>query len=288
MTIESKISRTRLFYREAGSGAPVVLLHGSAGCGAQWRDSVSRLRKRHRVITPDLPGYGGSEADPAQPANSLATLARAIIDLIDHIGEPVHLVGHSIGAAIAVKIAMSGRARIRSLTLFEPSLFHLLRDGNAGDRALFTEVSDMTATLASSAYDDIPHEGMRKFIDHCNGDGTWAGLSDNMRDAYASDIDNVLRDFAASASQMWSLDELERIACPTFAYMGLDTSAAARRMTEILARAIPNARLTRVTSAGHMLPVAHPHIVASALERHIAAATARVARTNDKVAILAA
>lgn len=287
MIIESKISKTRLFYREAGSGTPVVLLHGSAGSGAQWQDTVSRMRKRYRVITPDLPGYGGSETDPAQPADSLTTLARAIIDLIDHIGEPVHLVGHSIGAAIAVRIAMSARARIKSLTLFEPTLYHFLRNGGAADQAIFTEISDMNTRLVSSAQDDVPHEGMREFIDHRSGEGTWANLNESMRDAHAADIGNVLRDFAASASQSWSLDEVERIACPTLAYVGLDTSAASRRMTEIIARAIPKARLNRVSGAGHMLAVTHPDIVAGALERHIAAA-ARVVRTNDNTAALAA
>ena len=267
-----KIQGSRMFYRQAGAGTPVVLLHSSASSGAQWKDTIDELRARHRVITPDLPGYGGSEADETRQGNSLDTDAQAIVELIDRCAEPVHLVGHSFGAAVATKVAMFGGDRLRSLTLIEPALFHLLRDGNANDQTLFQEIACVEGVIAACAQDDNPHAGMAHFIDYWNGEGTWGALTPNVQDMYAAQIGRVLRDFTAGRNETWDLEQAARINCPTFAYMGLDSRAVTQRITEMLAEAMPNASLTMVAEADHMLPLTHPHVIAPALKRHFAAA----------------
>ncbi len=260
----------RLFYRQAGSGSPVVLLHSSASSGAQWKSTIDGLRARHRVITPDLPGYGGSSIDPEMPVNDLASDAAAIIDLITQIGEPVHLVGHSFGGAVAVKVAMTSGHLVRSLTVFEPAMFHLLRDGADEDRSLYGEIASVEAHLAACAQDDDAAAGMTHFIDYWNGEGTWDRLTDSVRDMYASEIGHVLRDFAADNNEAWSLTEAEAISCPTFAYMGLASHALSQRTTEMLAETIPNAVLTMVAEAAHMGPLTHAHVLAPDMQQHFA------------------
>lgn len=269
-----KIQGSRMFYRQAGAGTPVVLLHSTASSGAQWKDTIDELRSRHRVITPDLPGYGGSEADGALSSNCLDRDAQAVAELIDLCAEPVHLVGHSFGAAVAAKVAMFGGDRLRSLTLIEPALFHLLRDGAANDRMLFQEIACVEGVIAACAQDNQPAAGMAHFIDYWNGAGTWGALTPRVQDMYTAQIGHVLRDFAAGRNETWELDRAERIACPTFAYMGLESRSVTQRITEMLAEAIPNASLTMVAEADHMLPLTHPHVVAPALKRHFAAAEA--------------
>jgi pimeloyl-ACP methyl ester carboxylesterase len=268
------IDGTRLFYRQAGSGTPVILLHGSASSGAQWKDTIDHLRTRHRVITPDLPGYGGSQVDPSRPVDSLDSDAQAIIELIEKVGEPVHLVGHSFGASVAIKVAMNAGHLVRSLTVFEPALFHLLRDGDANDRAIHGEIAHIEAMLAACAQDDDAPAGMAQFIDFWNGEGTWERLTPNVQDMYASEIGHVLRDFATGARETWGPADAERIDCPTFAYMGLESQAVSQRTTEIMAEAIPNASLTMVADADHMAPMTHAHILAPALKRHFEAVEA--------------
>lgn len=267
-----KIKGSRMFYRQAGAGTPVVLLHSSASSGAQWKDTIDELRSRHRVITPDLPGYGSSEVDQTQPADSLDTDAMAIVELIDRFSEPVHLVGHSFGAAVATKVAMFGGDRLRSLTLIEPALFHLLRASGADDQALFQEIACVEGVIAACAQDDDAAAGMAHFIDYWNGAGTWAALTPNVQDMYTAQIGRVLRDFTAGRNESWGLERAARISCPTFAYMGLDSRTVTQRTTEMLAETIPNASLTMVAEADHMLPLTHPHVIAPALKRHFAAA----------------
>ena len=268
------ITGTRLFYRQAGAGTPVVLLHGSASSGAQWKETIDHLRTRHRVITPDLPGYGGSTVDPDRSVESLDSDAQAIIELIEQVGGPVHLVGHSFGAAVAIKVAMTAGHLVRSLSIFEPALFHLLRDGDAADRSLHQDISLVEGILAACAQDDDAPAGMARFIDFWNGEGTWERLTPSVQDMYASEIGHVLRDFAAGARETWSPEDAMRISCPTFAYMGLESKAVSQRTTEIMAEAIPHARLTMLADADHMAPMTHADVIAPALKRHFQAVEA--------------
>src|SRR5689334_4991292 len=94
---------TVLFHREAGSGRPVVLLHGGGLDHRSWDDQVGPLAAAgHRVITPDARGHGRSPA-PAVPyrhCDEVAALLRALDT------GPVTLVGLSFGAGVAVDVAL--------------------------------------------------------------------------------------------------------------------------------------------------------------------------------------
>src|SRR5215208_7158142 len=87
------------------SGLPVLLLHGSGPgtTAAAWEPLVAALGPRHRLIAPDLLGFGASP----RPAGSLrAAWTRQALELVDSLGvEPFAVVGHSAGAAIAPSIA---------------------------------------------------------------------------------------------------------------------------------------------------------------------------------------
>lgn len=279
------ISGTRLFYRQAGAGTPVVLLHGSASSGAQWKETIDDLRLHHRVITPDLPGYGGSETDPARPSDRLDSDVLAIIELIEQIGEPVHLVGHSMGASVAIKLAMTAGHLVRSLTVFEPAMFHLLRDGNAQDQVLHRDIALVEGMLAACAADNDAPAGMARFVDFWNGEGTWDRLTPNVQDMYASQIGHVLRDFAAGGKETWGSDAVAGIACPTFTYLGLKSPAVSQRTTEIVAEAIRGASLTVLPDADHMAPMTHAGILAPTMRCRFAAVEAAAAAAANNAGL---
>lgn len=269
---------TRLFYRQAGTGTPVVLLHGFAASGAQWKDTIGCLRARHRVITPDLPGYGGSQTPPsaraALRAPDLTATLNALARLIDEIGQPVHLVGHGFGAAVAAKFAMAFPGRVASLALIEPCLIHLLRDGTAADRARYSELRALEDRLRKGLQTGNAHTGMNAFIDHWQGTGTWDGFDDALRDMHASEGAQVLRDLAACRAETWSLDDVGRIACPVLVCMGELSPRETRRATELMTDAARRTCLKIVTGAGHMLPLTHPETLAETIAQHAGRAAA--------------
>ncbi|WP_443147431.1 alpha/beta fold hydrolase BchO [Prosthecomicrobium sp. N25] len=95
----------------AGEGPGLLLLHGTGASTHSWRDLLPRLAERHRVVAPDLPGHGFSETPPGGDY-TLPGLARAVATLAGVLGfAPDLLVGHSAGAAIAVRMVLDGLCR---------------------------------------------------------------------------------------------------------------------------------------------------------------------------------
>lgn len=106
----------------AASGPPLILLHGFAGDCGQWRGIQERLAPERRSVAIDLPGHGGSRA--AGPLGGAGTLARAVAETLDARGESrFHLVGHSLGGAVATILAARMPERTASLTLLAPGGF---------------------------------------------------------------------------------------------------------------------------------------------------------------------
>lgn len=94
----------------AGSGKVALLLHGTGASTHSWRDLAPELARRHTVIAPDLPGHGFTQAPPAE-AYSLPDMARATAALLAQLGSaPDLVVGHSAGAAIALRMILDGHA----------------------------------------------------------------------------------------------------------------------------------------------------------------------------------
>jgi pyruvate dehydrogenase E2 component (dihydrolipoamide acetyltransferase) len=102
-------------YIEAGAGGtPLVLIHGFGGDRNNWLFNLLELAKDRRVIALDLPGHGLSSKAVADP--SLTGLAASVAGLLDALAiERAHLAGHSMGAAVALTLALQQPARVASL-----------------------------------------------------------------------------------------------------------------------------------------------------------------------------
>lgn len=268
--IASDIKSPGPHYWTGGAGTPVLALHSSGSTGQQWQNLSEHIRGRFRTIAPDLPGYGGTPAWPGKGAASVENEARAIARLIKAAGEPVHLVGHSWGGTIAIKIAMALPEWTRSLTLIEPAIFHLLRDAkNAADQALFGEIAAIAGVVCAAAADGHAEAGMGRFIDFWNGTGAWANSSPRLRAALKPQLGQVVNNFVAGFNETWTLDEAANITCPTLAIMGMESMSPAQRVTEMLAETIPASTLAMIPGAGHMAPLTDPHIVDPLIFNHL-------------------
>jgi pyruvate dehydrogenase E2 component (dihydrolipoamide acetyltransferase) len=117
------ISGQKICYVAAGLDGDVVLLvHGYGGDRNSWLFLQEPLAARHRVYALDLPGHGTSSKDVGD--GSVGTLADAVLRVLDAIGaDRAHLVGHSLGGAVAVAATARDPRRIGSLTLIAPSGF---------------------------------------------------------------------------------------------------------------------------------------------------------------------
>ncbi|KUG51282.1 hypothetical protein AVL61_10815 [Kocuria rosea subsp. polaris] len=101
----------------AAEAPPVVLLHGIGRSLEDWAAAHELLARDHRVLSMDLPGFGLTPAGPEKPG--LGTFARAVVGVLDALGEdrPVHLMGNSLGGAVAMTVAAEHPERVAGLLL---------------------------------------------------------------------------------------------------------------------------------------------------------------------------
>jgi abhydrolase domain-containing protein 6 len=106
----------RVLVAELGSGPPLVLIHGLAGTYRYWLPSARRLAAHYRVLIPDVPGFGGSDA--AEHPFSLLAAGQRLLAACEARGAARHvLVGHSLGGPIAVLVAGHAPARASGVVL---------------------------------------------------------------------------------------------------------------------------------------------------------------------------
>jgi pimeloyl-ACP methyl ester carboxylesterase len=106
----------RLRYLVAGEGEPLVLVHGLGGAAANWLALAPLLLPGRRVLVPELPGHGGSSPLPAAPTlNAYADRLGLLLEREDFA--PVVVVGHSLGGAIALRLAIRRPDSVSALVL---------------------------------------------------------------------------------------------------------------------------------------------------------------------------
>jgi len=130
--------RVRYARRGADRGVPVLFLHGYGGDLDNWLFNIDAIGERSPVIALDLPGHGQSAV--ALPGTSVSAFAQFVARFLESLGvEKVHLVGHSIGGAIASRLALTHPERVATLTLIDSAGFG--EEVNAGYLAGFVGAS---------------------------------------------------------------------------------------------------------------------------------------------------
>lgn len=116
-TAYAAVEGRRVRVRRRGSGQPVVLLHGIGRSLEDWSEQFDRLDGHFDLVAVDLPGFGWS--DPLPAGTTLAGLASSLPPVFELLGlaGPVHVVGNSLGGAVAMRLAANRPELVRSLVL---------------------------------------------------------------------------------------------------------------------------------------------------------------------------
>lgn len=249
-------------------GIPVVALHSSASSKSQWENLTRDLAGQYEVHALNLPGYGSSVSRGTQ--SGMVAVAEPVLAQIEQLQTPVHLVGHSFGGAVALNAALARPDLVKSLTLYEPAVFHLLENGGSDDAGLLDQLKDVEAVLHQGISNARMQEAMQPFIDFWNGNGAWLAIREYQRQALSQLAPLVADDFRIGFAETWSVKELHGLSTPTQLIMGMDSPAIAQRVTSLIFNEIPSASLAMLPGLGHMAPIYAPEWVNPRIKQHIA------------------
>lgn len=237
-----------------GEGPAVVLFHSSLSSAKQWLHLVSLLKKQYRVINIDTLGYGlADDVSDKAAYNFSVELKRVNGALTEIIGDdPFHLVGHSCGGAIALKLAVENPDKVLSMSLYEPVAFHLLPEDGDARKA--------SNTFANEIDIDDYYLAAERFTDFWNRKGFFKSLPEKMQQIMSQDMEKVNLDFIGLMSETYGLSDMKKITAPVLMMVGDYTPELSKTLSALIASPFTN--VTRMNfSAGHMGPVSHADII---------------------------
>jgi pimeloyl-ACP methyl ester carboxylesterase len=255
------------FYRDAGTGQPIMLLHCSAGSSGAWVPVIDQLGQRYRLLAPDLLGYGRNAPWPRNVPIAADQELGVIQALLDVAGQPVHLVGHSYGGTVALNAARHFPQRVASLSLIEPVAFHLLRHADEPDG--WSEISALAERHLALVGEGRDAAAAEAFITYWSGPKVWHQMPDAARDSAIRSAVKVAAEWQLMFALEDGADATAGIKAPTLLVCSGRTRTPARRVVEILRQALPHAHHYEIADAGHMSPLTHPADVAEAIRRHV-------------------
>lgn len=262
------------FVRAAGHGPAVLCLHSTGSSSRQWTRLTERLSERFRVLSADLISHGRSRPWARGEAPSIDAELDALSMVLESLPGVVHLVGHSYGGAVAVRLALRHPGRIATLSVFEPVMFRQLLDARPDDDAAMEAVR-VAGTIHRELAAGRPEEAARSFYDYWSGEGAWRQLDDESRRTIAERMPAAFACFQALFADRTSRAALARLQVPTLLMSGGHSPASGRAVTKLLAEVLPKAWWKSFPHLGHMGPVEAPEVVNGTIERFLDAAHRR-------------
>jgi pimeloyl-ACP methyl ester carboxylesterase len=245
---------------EAGSGPLVVLLHSSVSGARQWRRLIDDLKPDFHVRAVNLIGYGKTPPWRRATPQSLDDQADLVEAALPANAGAFSLVGHSLGGAIAMKLAARLRGRVTRLALLEPNVVHLLRQ--AGRMEAFAEamaLRDIVKTFGALGEWTTAAE---RFADYWGGAGSWETMSAERRSTFAEALKPNFHEWDTVTSETTPLEEWARL-LPDATLVVSDpmTVFPIREIIALLRGACPKWTFEEIAGGGHMAPLTRPDIV---------------------------
>lgn len=249
----------------AGQGETIVLVHGSWDDHSAWDAVTAILSSRWRVVAHDRRGHGGSTVPDGQ-----GHISQDVADLHRVIGAfgrgPVHLVGHSYGACVALLYAARHPERLASLCLHEPPLFGVLGE-SAQHAPLARAAREAMARAAALIEAGDAARGARVFAEEVALTGQpWEDVMDaRLRATWVANAATWLDQSRDPERLALSPELLVNSPLPVLLTQGERSPAAFGPGVDRLAAATPHARRQVLAGAGHFPQLTHPQAFARCL-----------------------
>jgi len=240
-----------------GTGPPLVLLHGFTQTGRLWGPFGERLAVSRTVVAVDLPGHGGSGAVRADLPASAALVAEAVRDTLGPAGEPCDLLGYSLGARVALHVALGAGLALRRVVLIGATAG--IEDPVRRAQRRQADEARADALEASGDVERFVSAWLRAPMFSRLAAAGAAGAAERLRNS-APGLASSLR-LCGTGTQEPLWDRLPSCPCPVLALAGTDDTAFAAHAVR-LARTVRQGVASLVPGGGHAAHLAQPHQVA--------------------------
>ncbi|MGX1882258.1 alpha/beta fold hydrolase [Streptomyces sp. NPDC055287] len=245
-------------YTDEGSGPPLVLVHGHPFDRTMWAPQIAAFSPTHRVIAPDLRGYGESDVVPG--TTPLSVFAADIAALLDHLG---------IGRAVFGGLSMGGQIVMECYRLFPGRVTGLV----LADTFPAAETEDGKRSRNALA-DRLLAEGMKGYadevLDKMVAPYNTGAATHVHRMMTATSPEGAAAALRGRAQRPDYRDLLTRVSVPTLVVVGRDDTYTPVADAEAMHAAIPGSALAIIEASAHLPNLERPDAFNTALRRHLA------------------
>ena len=232
---------TPLAYWRCGEGPPLVMVHGTAADHSRWGPVLPALEERFTVYAVDRRGRGGSgDSDDYAVEREFEDIAA----VVDSLGEPVNLLGHSYGGLVALEAALLTR-NVRKLVLYDPGI-------EVGGEEIYPHevVERLDALLGHGDRDGVVETTMREVaglppetVEYMRTLPVWQARVDAAH--------TIPRELRAVKAYRFDPERFGDLATPALMLAGGDSPVALRKAAEAVDEALPDSRLVVMEGQGH-------------------------------------
>jgi pimeloyl-ACP methyl ester carboxylesterase len=238
-------------FGDTGRGRPVVLLHAFPLGRAMWRSQVAALQADYRVITPDLRGFGGTDAFAGPPSvDAMADDLAALLDVLE-VREPVALGGLSMGGYVALAFARRHAGRLAALVLADTRAEPDNDEGRANrDKLIAFAEQQSTSAVIEQMMPRLVSDETRSLRPEVVEEVRRLGSAQSPR--------GVIGALQAMRDRPDARPGLGRIKVPTLVVVGSEDAFAPPAVAESLTGAIAGAQRVVIPGAGHLSNLERP------------------------------
>lgn len=242
-------------YIEEGSGAPVVLVHGSVSDYREWSAQMSPLAERYRVIAysrryhwPNSPPGKDVDASLERQADDLGAILKSMSLA------PAHIVGHSYGGAVALYLTLRHPGLVRTLTLAEPAILSVLGSLPEDDPA-FKDSQAVRAEMKNVFATGDPERIVGTYAARV-APGEFEQATPALRQMLLANVSAFQLDYNSRRPSI-TCEDAQRVGVPILVLSGERSPVGLRRIAEAAARCLKATKLVRIPQATHWMQ--HDH-----------------------------